>query len=405
MRKLTYTLALMAAVALMPSCKKDNDDKQQVDQKVVRVGALLSLTGNWSTLGLTSQAAIDIALEDINQYMDQTGSANRFVAEVYDTKLEVSLAQQYAMQVKDKGCQFLIGPQSSAEAAAVMDIANGNNMVAVSQGSTAGVLSIEGDNLFRFCPDDHIEGQAMAKTIYNNGIRALITVARDDAGNKGLQTSTGAAFTALSGTVDATTPYSSTTTDFTALLAEIKAAIQLHKTTHTTSQIAVYLASFDECVALFQQASADPELSSVRWYGGDGTALSTALTANSTAADFAIATRYFAPAVGLPAQAASKWQPLSDKIKARTGITPDAFALAAYDALWVIALSYNAFPYTAPDFAKLRAEFVAQAGKYYGATGATMLNAAGDRAVGAYDYWGITKEGSSYKWAMVGKSE
>lgn len=408
MRQITYTLVAFIALSLtIASCKKkDENTITDVRIETVKIGALLSLTGNWSTLGITSKAAMEIALDDINAYMGRTGSTYRFTSLIYDTKLEASPAGQYLTEASAKGCQFVLGPQSSAEAAAIKDYANKHDIMVVSQGSTAGSLSIEDDNLFRFCPDDHIEGLAMAKTIYKDGIRALVTAARDDAGNKGLQLSTGNAFKNLGGNESAIAPYSTASTvDFTSLLADIKSKIEQYKSTNATSEIAVYLASFDECVALFQQAASDPVLSSVRWYGGDGTALSAALTDNAAAADFMIATKYFAPSFGLPLQATAKWQPLSDKIKERTGIAPDAFALAAYDALWVIAMSYNAFSYAAPQFSQLKSEFVAQASRYYGATGTTMLNAAGDRALGSYDYWGIVKEGNSYKWSLVGKSE
>jgi branched-chain amino acid transport system substrate-binding protein len=400
-------IAATALILLASSCKKDDGEAEVAAQAVnIKIGALLSLTGNWSSLGITSKAATEIALEDINAYMTRTGSPYRFTSTVYDTKLEGTAASKYIEEADKAGCQFVLGPQSSAEAAAIKDYVNAHSMVAVSQGSTAGTLSIEGDNLFRFCPDDHIEGLAMAKTIYKDGIRALVTAARDDAGNKGLQLSTGDAFKTLGGKESATTPYSTgSSVDFTTTLADIKSRVEQYKLTHATSEVAVYLASFDECVAMFQQAAGDPVLSSVRWYGGDGTALSTAITASAAASDFAITTRYFAPAFGLPAQASAKWQPLADKIRSRTGITPDAFALAAYDALWVIAMSYNSFSNQKPQFAQLKSEFSVQADRYYGATGTTMLNAAGDRAVGSYDYWGIVKDGNSYKWVVVGKSE
>lgn len=405
MKQITYTLATMLALVLLnPSCRK-KDDKTNSGEQTIQVGALLSLTGNWSSLGITSQAAIDIALEDINAHMADLGSKYRFAVTVYDTKLDTTIANKYIAEAGAAGSQFVLGPQSSAEAGAVRNYANTNNMLVVSQGSTAGVLSIEGDNLFRFCPDDHIEGQAMAKTIYKDSIRALITVARNDAGNKGLQTSTGNAFGALGGSTAPIIPYSTdANVDFTTTLTNIKANILDYKNTHPTSEIAVYLASFDECITLFQKAANDPVLSSVRWYGGDGTALSAALTSNAAAADFAIATRYIAPTFGLPAVANTVWEPLSEKIKAKTGIAPDAFALATYDALWVIALSYNALD-VKPEFAKLKAEFPVQAGKYFGATGSTTLNAAGDRSEGSYDYWGIQKDGNNYKWVVVGASK
>jgi branched-chain amino acid transport system substrate-binding protein len=153
-----------------------------------------------------------------------------------------------------------------------LPLANAQNALVISQGSTAGSLAIADDPVFRFCPPDKIEGAAIAKTIYGQGIRGLITIARDDAGNKGLQISTGSSFTTAGGEVQALTPYGTAVSDFSTQIAAIKAQIQALTTTYGADKVAVYLASFDECVGLFKQAAVDPVLSSVRWYGADGVA-------------------------------------------------------------------------------------------------------------------------------------
>jgi branched-chain amino acid transport system substrate-binding protein len=404
MKKLTLAVtALTMTITMISSCKKKDEITELPS---VKIGALLSLTGNWSTLGITSKAAMEIAIEDVNSYMKEEGSNYRFKPVIYDSKLDAALATQQVAEAKTQGYQFVLGPQSSAEAAAVKDYANANDIIIVSQGSTAGSLSIENDNLFRFCPDDKLEGAAMAKTIYNEGMRAIITVARDDAGNRGLQTSTGSAFTALGGRVAALTPYSTQTADYGSLIDNIRSAIFTQGNFVNINQIAVYLASFDECVEVFKAAANDPTLSSVRWYGGDGAVLSAALTANATAANFSITTRFFAPTYGLPKTYNVTWNELSEEIERRTGIVPDAFALASYDAVWVMALSYAKFTTgTHPSVSELKAEFVTQANLYEGATGPTKLNAAGDRATGTFDYWGLVTDGNGYKWQLVGKSE
>jgi branched-chain amino acid transport system substrate-binding protein len=126
---------------------------------------------------------------------------------------------------------------------------------------------------------------------------------------------------------------------------------------------------------------------------------------DASAAGFAAATHFFSPTFGLPTQAEAKWQPLANSIKDRTAIYPDAFALAAYDALWVIALSYNATSGIDADFDKLKTVFQRQADIYYGVTGPTLLNDFGDRAIGSFDYWGIVAENGTYVWKLTGKSE
>jgi branched-chain amino acid transport system substrate-binding protein len=322
----------------------------------------------------------------------------------YDTKLDTTIAKNAMSDVVRVKTKYIIGPQSSAELAAIKAIADQNNILVVSQGSTASSLAIPNDGIFRFCPGDGVEGPALAKTMFAEGKRVVISLSRDDAGNKGLQTSVGAAFTSLGGQVDAISPYATTLTDYSSLLASLRTKLQTAINAQGVGKVAVYLASFDECVSLFKQASADPIFSSVQWYGGDGVVLSAALTADVQAAGFAMSTKFIAPNFGLPAIPHPDLASISAAIKNETGIEPDAYALAAYDAVWVIAKTVMAVNNASPSYNVIKNVFTVESSKYFGITGPLLLNAAGDRSTGSFDYWGIVFEGGSYKWKLVGKS-
>jgi branched-chain amino acid transport system substrate-binding protein len=383
-----------------------NGCKKALDKTVteVEIGALLSLTGNWSSLGLTSQKAIGLAIDDVNAYMEQKGTNIRFTGMVFDTKLDTAIAKLAMTDIVRTRTQYVIGPQSSAELAAVKPLADQNNILVVSQGSTASSLAISGDGIFRFCPGDVVEGPAIAKTMYAEGKRVVITLSRDDAGNKGLQSSVGNSFAALGGQVDAITPYPTNLNGFDNYLGTLKVKLQNYINSQGASKVAVYLASFDECVDLFKQASSDPIFSSVQWYGGDGVVLSTALTSDAKAAAFAAVTKFIAPNFGLPALAHPDLSAITATIKSETGIEPDAYALAAYDAVWVIAKTVTAMPITNASYDLTKKVFNIESSKYFGITGPLLLNAAGDRSTGSFDYWGIVLEGGLYKWKLVGKS-
>ncbi|GAB3938873.1 ABC transporter substrate-binding protein [Larkinella terrae] len=378
--------------------------QDHLQPSTIEIAGLSSLTGNWSSLGNTTAAAMEIAEEDINAYFEKKGSPYRLSMTTYDTKLDATLATGFFTTAADAGHRFFIGPQSSAELAAILPLTKSRNALVISQGSTAGSLAIADDPVFRFCPADKIEGAAIAKTIFAQGIRGLITIARDDAGNKGLQTATGASFTTAGGEVQALTPYGTAVTDFSSQIAAIKTQITALTTTYGAAKVAVYLASFDECVNLFKQAAVDPVLSSVRWYGADGVALSAALIADPAAADFAIATQFFTPTFGLSDAYKSAWEPLITRIKTKTGIDPDAFGIAVYDAMWVIAKTVEAGNGVPASLDNLESLFTTQANAYTGATGPTTLDTFGDRATGSFDYFGIEKIGGIYQWKLVGKS-
>lgn len=83
---------------------------------------------------------------------------------------------------------------------------------------------------------------------------------------------------------------------------------------------------------------------------------------------------------------------------------PDTYALAAFDAVWVIAKTITAMTLANTSFDLTKKVFNIESSKYFGITGPLMLNTAGDRSTGSFDYWGIVFEGGSYKWKLVGKS-
>lgn len=396
-------LMILATALFLTACKKEKEQEKEIT--TIPVAALLSITGNWSSLGITSQETMDIAVQDINDYLKSNDAPFRLSLTVFDTRLDTVLAKNFFTTARDLGYKFIIGPQSSAELASIMPLASYTDMLVVSQGSTAGTLSVEGDGIFRFCPPDRREGVAMANTIQSDGIKGLLTISRDDAGNRGLQSVVSTTAAGLGIQVSAGSPYSTSTTDFSGLLSNLRPQLETLISTHGAGNTAVYLASFDECVALFKQAAEDPLWSSVRWYGGDGVVLSTALISDTAAAAFAVATNFFAPTFGLPEAYRSQWEPLAVKVKTQTGIDPDAFGLSTYDSLWVLAKTLEVDGGLSSDYGVFLNHFIATANGYTGVTGPTTLDNFGDRNSGTFDYFGIVYEGNQYSWKLIGKSE
>ena len=151
----------------------------------------------------------------------------------------------------------------------------------------------------------------------------------------------------------------------------------------------------------FIQHKTNPTLANTTWYGSDGVALSAALTGDSSAAGFAASVGYPNPIFGLPDALRNRWQPISDEIEARTGITTDAFALSAYDALFVVNLALQ-YPKPLKNFDRFKAEFIEEADHYHGVTGSTALDVAGDRETGDFDFWAVRLRNGNYTWVRVG---
>jgi branched-chain amino acid transport system substrate-binding protein len=394
-------IRVLAAVALgagLVSCD-DSTPLEPASREIV-LGGAFSLTGNWSTLGVTSKAAMEIAVDDVNAYL--AGQNIHFTADVQDTKLDPAIALTKLQEFKAKNVQVVFGPQSSAEVAALKTYADANGIIVVSQSSTAGSLAIANDNIYRFTPSDTLEGVAIAAYIAADGITNLIPMWRADAGNQGLKIAAEREFKKLGGTVTSGLEYATTATSFAAPVATISSQVAAAVTQNGAAKVGVYLAAFDEAADIFAAASNDATLSSVKWYGSDGVALSVALTGNATAAAFADKVSYPNPIFGLDESAKEKWQSLAAQIKTKSGVDPDAFALAVYDAVWVAAEAYIASPDGA-DVNVLKGKFVTAANSYFGATSWTALDAAGDRKYADFDFWAIRTVGTSKQWVRVGQ--
>lgn len=400
-RRRTGALALVGLSMVAASCASTPSEPRE---REVLLGGLFSLTGNWSTLGRTGRAAMELAVEDVNQYLAGNAANIVFVAAVEDTRLEPALALDRAQALRARGVQLLIGPQSSAEVEQLKSFVDANGLLLVSPSSTAGALTIPGDNVFRFTPADSLEGVAVSAMMWEDGIRAIVPVWRDDTGNAGLEKATRGRFSALGGSVLEGVRYGAGTFDVAAILAGVDAQLRLAIQQHGDDRVAVYLAAFDEVVALFSGASSEPLLGSVRWYGSDGVARSEALLGSPEAVEFAIRTRYPNPIFGVEEGAREIWEPLVARVRARTNLEPDAFALAVYDAVWVVARGYVASGATL-DIEKLKHAFTTAAASGYGATGWTVLNEAGDRRYGDFDFWAIRMNGDEPSWTRIARYE
>lgn len=402
MSKLKSVFLVLFSLIFLISCDKDI---QPTPCKTLKIAVLHSESGELSYVGLTSHAAIEIAEQEINADFANRDIPYRFEVTFFDTQALPELALDGLQGFANNGYKLVIGPQTSAEVANVKHLADSLGILLVSPASTANTLAISGDMIFRMVPGDPIEGAALANNMVSTGKQALITFARNDIANLGLQSSVMNSFIASGGIAVSAGTYGESETDFSAVLAEVKSQILNLSATYPANQIAVQLSSFDETTAIFNLASSDPILASVNWYGSDGFVNNQSLTQDPLAAQFAFNTHYFSPILGLTPLYENIWGPLFDDVFQITGIESEAFTASAFDALKIIAKlveQQNGIPNTG---ALLQQAFLNSANGYIGATGLVQLNENGDRVNGFFDFWGIEYINGAYQWVIVGQSE
>jgi len=399
-RSLSRFIVLILLLAAANSLRSEQPPLHS--HREFKIGVLASLTGSGNSLGQDTVAALQIATDQLDAEAKANQGGYRFHLFVRDTQQDPVKALAAIKDLDKRGVQIIVGPQTSAEVAMIKPFADAHNILVISQGSTASSLAIAGDNIFRVCPNDKREAAAIVALMQHDGIHAIVPLWRNDAGNNGLHDSVKAAFENIGGTVTSGFQYQPTTTEFSAATASVASQIQSLVTAGADpNSIAIYLAAFDEAVGVFHSAAANPTLSSARWYGSDGVALSAALTGDASASAFAASAYYPNPTFGLDDALQNLWQPVANAIETRTGITPDAFALSAYDALFVVERALR-ITGNLKDFASFKSAFVDAANAYSGVTGSTALDTAGDRLSADFDFWAVRQVNGTFSWVRIG---
>jgi len=358
----------------------------------ISVGAILALTGDLATYGTREKAAIEIAQADINAYLQAAGAnfTIKVLVEDTETKPEVCLTKLQSLAAR--GVKAVVGPLSSGEIRNIKGYADTNHIVIVSQSSTATDLSIPGDFVFRLVTDDNPQGRVLGKAFWEKGIKAAFLVYRADTYGDGLAAVFNRTFTSLGGRVLDWVRYNYEATDFSVELSALNTKVQQAIQQYGADKVAIELISFEEAAQILLQAKDYPALLSVKWFACDGTAMSSRIAsqAGAQAAQVGLFSTIFA------CTHTAKWASVRERVIASIGEEPDEYAYIAYDCLWVIALSILAS--NNYDGQAIKAALPSVANAYFGASGWTQLNAAGDRAGGDYAIYAVVSTGAGYDW-------
>jgi branched-chain amino acid transport system substrate-binding protein len=365
--------------------------------KELCIGALMPLSGDATGIGRSAQAALAVANDDINTYLATINSDTRIRFVPLDTRTDPATALNDLKALHAQGIQVVIGPYSSAEVNATWRYAYENNMLLVSYGSTAPSLAIPNDNVFRFVPDATHQVAAVTQLMQEEGVKVVVPLWRDDTWGNEYVATLRASFEKNGGTVAEGVQYAPSTTDFSSALTALTAQVNQVVAQYGATAVAVQVIGLDEARDVLAQASGDPQLASVRWYGSTGTSMNLIATTPS-AAQFAVKTGFVT--MTLAEGQGDRFERVKAQVTEKLGHVPEPYAYAAYDSAWVITIAYLETRSAAASVMNVAIPFVADS--YYGITGNTALNAAGDLKFARLDFWSLTQENSAYTWKKVG---
>ena len=293
--------------------------------KVVKIAILAPLSGPVPTFGVSTRDGALLAIEEWNA---KGGVLKKKIeAIVEDSQCTPDPAVNAANKVIDQDkVKFIIGEVCSKASIPVSEIANAKKVIQVSPTSTNPSVTVEASGatkpyIFRACFIDPFQGTVGAKFAIENLKAKKAFIMLDQANDyvKGLAEFFEQSFVAQGGEVVGKESYTSTDTDFSAILAKVR----------TSRPDVVYLPDYYNIVNLATKQAKEKGIQ-VPFMGGDGWD-SSDLDLKAAAGGYF--TNHYSPFDPRP-EVQNFVKAYGDKFKDDSGNAkvPDALATLAYDA-------------------------------------------------------------------------
>ena len=382
--------------------------------KTIKIGVLCDLSGPLSTYGNDIKEALTIAQKNINAYFKAHHEPYVVSFDFEDTQVNPTIALQKVQTLYAHGYRLIIGPMGSGEVKAIKNYVTANHIIIISPSSTA-IPPLIGCTkpsdkkfIFRFVATDDFQTKAIAKELQSAGIKGVVIIYVGNAWGKGLYQCIKPKLENESIEIKDAISYGQNTADFSPYIQTMTNDVNQLVKKYGASHVGVIAFSYEEVANMLSQIPSNSVLFNVTWFGCDGCAKSSQVIK-------AAAKKPEIENVGLYCTLFEARGPAFKKLaeeyqKMGYHHTPYQYALNAYDAAWVLCLSYaQLMKMTHGKYnATLMAEIIPQVTLNYSkgvygvqpVTGFIKLNKWNDRASGNYGIYYVTKNDT---WAMAGK--
>ncbi|HEX7141597.1 MAG TPA: ABC transporter substrate-binding protein [Nitrososphaeraceae archaeon] len=395
---------------------QDNLNKEFV------VGAIIPITGSYSSIGKPVKVALEKAEHDVNKYFEKMNSSSRFNLVIANSKSSPEESLEGVKQLHSLGAKIIVGPATSTAVLAAKEYADTNDIILISYSSTSPLLSIAGDNLLRLVPDDINQGKVIAERMIDDGIKVVVPMLRGDIYGNELYKSTKYHYEKLGGKMEEGINYKPHTGKFATSLHRINfimwdedlnrlnAIVSDAIKKNDNKSVGVFIISYDEITPILIQSPMYSTLDDIRWYGSDSIAQNHHITKNIDSALFAIKTNFSNPLYSIDTKSPKIHELieiLEEELHDGGSITYPAIA---YDAFWISSLSLdinstNSYLIDHKNINKKSfKDIVLTTAESFdnGISGKIQLNDSGDRIGENYDFWGVTKhpQKNQYVWKI-----
>ena len=361
----------------------------------VQVGLLAPVTGALSTIGEEYLAITTIAAADVNEYLLEQGEPWAIKLILEDTESRPDIALERTMDLHDQGAEVIVGPVASANVNAIKNYVDENDIFTLACCSSASAVAIPDDNIYRLTTvDTHYIG-IHASAAKSHGADNLIHVYRGDVWGDGIDDALKAGFSEHGGTVSNWIRYNPDTVDYADVVRHLSETVEEVTETTDPGKVGIMVSSYAEYLDIIREAASYDILDDVTWFGTATTVEDPNVAGDPIIKEFVNKVGLYSITLSVPDS--QHYRQLEAAMTERLGHAPNPFIYAAYDSVWVLALTMLDAQTTGAN--GLKASIAGVTEDYQGVTGDVRFNDVGDRADSNYDVWRV----SDGQWHVAGK--
>jgi ABC-type branched-subunit amino acid transport system substrate-binding protein len=336
------------------------------------------------------------ALDEVNAWLEDAGSPVRFERWVEQAETSATKCVERAEALIERGVQIIVGMEWSSHVKATKSVFDNQKVVCLSSGSQSADMAIADDYIFRLPAPVPLYSPSHLAVAQDMGIEAAIMIYTDEPfGASGAEGITEVYEDAGIDVLDSF-PVAPDTTDFTPEVGAIEVAYLDAVDTYGVGKVLLDIIAPDTILSdMFAVITTYPELHTAPTFVFDAYATALLDKAAATAATMNVTGFWLKPPDD------DRTQAYYDYIVATYGDEPYAFSYTAYDSIWIAALSVLAAGEY--DGEKIKAVLPEVTSHYYGLSGWTKLNAAGDRAFAIFGISQVFETSPGvYEWDDIG---
>ena len=225
-RKFAGVVAVTAAISLaLAGCSASSEPVAKGDG-VLKLGAVIPLTGALAFLSPPEIAGIELAVQDINAAGGVLGKPVEFSIEDSSDGDNPTVAPASATKLLSEGVDAIIGAAASGVTRLIIDQITQAKVVQISMSNTAPDLSEwnDGGYYFRTAPSDLLQGAIVGNQVVADGNENVGIIYQQTSYGEGLEAKAKATIEAAGATVVSSLPFPEAETNFDSIVDETIAA-------------------------------------------------------------------------------------------------------------------------------------------------------------------------------------